>query len=99
LASSDPALVQPKGFARSVALQPSESYDIEYGGRGTSAILGGERLFFATLCSPGKIWLQSMPLSRMARRIVAAVPSLEHGGKEEGSVLGRIGGLLDGDNN
>jgi len=82
-----------------VALQPSVSYDIEYVGRIKSAIFGGEGLFFATLRGPGRIWLQSLPLSRMASRIVAAVPRLGHGGKEEGSVLGRIGGLLDGDGN
>jgi uncharacterized protein (TIGR00266 family) len=82
-----------------VALQPSVSYDIEYVGKIKSALFGGEGLFFATLRGPGKIWLQSLPLSRMANRIVAAVPRLGHGGKEEGSVLGRIGDLLDGDNN
>jgi uncharacterized protein (TIGR00266 family) len=82
-----------------VALQPSVSYDIEYVGRVKSALFGGEGLFFATLRGPGRIWLQSLPFSRMARRIVAAVPGLGHGGKEEGSVLGRIGDLLDGDNN
>jgi len=82
-----------------VALQPSVSYDIEYVGRIKSAIFGGEGLFFATLRGPGRIWLQSLPLSRMASRIVAAVPRLGHGGKEEGSVLGRIGDLLDGDGN
>jgi len=75
------------------------SYDIEYVGRIKSAIFGGEGLFFATLRGPGRIWLQSLPLSRMASRIVAAVPRLGHGGKEEGSVLGRIGDLLDGDGN
>ena len=82
-----------------VALQPSVSYDIEYVGKIKSAIFGGEGLFFATLRGPGKIWLQSLPLSRMARRIVAAVPGLTRGGKEEGSILGGLGNLLDGDNN
>ena len=82
-----------------VALQPSVSYDIEYVGKIKSAIFGGEGLFFATLRGAGKIWLQSLPLSRLANRIVAAVPGLTRGGKEEGSVLGRLGGLLDGDNN
>ena len=45
-----------------------------------------------------KVWLQSLPLSRLANRIVSAVPRLGRGGKEEGSVLGALGGLLDGDN-
>ena len=81
-----------------VALQPSVNYEIEYVGKIKSAIFGGEGLFFATLRGPGRIWLQSLPLSRLANRIVAAVPGLGRGGREEGSVLGRIGGLIDGDN-
>jgi uncharacterized protein (AIM24 family) len=81
-----------------VALQPSVSYDIEFVGKIKTALFGGEGLFFATLRGPGKVWLQSLPLSRLANRIVAAVPGLGRGSKEEGSVLGRLGGLLDGDN-
>lgn len=81
-----------------VALTPSVSYDIEYVGKIKSAIFGGEGLFFATLRGPGRIWLQSLPLSRLANRIVAAVPGLGRGGREEGSLLGGLGGLLDGDN-
>jgi uncharacterized protein (AIM24 family) len=81
-----------------VALQPSVSYDIEYVGKIKTALFGGEGLFFATLRGPGKIWLQSLPLSRLANRIVAAVPGLSRGGREEGSILGGLGNLLDGDN-
>jgi uncharacterized protein (TIGR00266 family) len=82
-----------------VGLQPSVNYEIEYVGKIKSAIFGGEGLFFATLRGPGRVWLQSLPLSRLANRIVAAVPRVGRGGREEGSVLGAIGGLLDGDNN
>jgi uncharacterized protein (TIGR00266 family) len=78
-----------------VAFQPSVAYDIQYVGKIKSALFGGEGLFFATLRGPGKIWLQSLPLSRMADRIVSAS---RKGGREEGSVLGGLGGLLDGDN-
>ncbi len=81
-----------------VAMQPSVNYEIEYVGKIKSALFGGEGLFFATLRGPGRIWLQSLPLSRLANRIVAAVPGVRHGGREEGSVLGRLGGLIDGDN-
>ena len=81
-----------------VAFQPSVNYEIEYVGKIKSALFGGEGLFFATLRGPGRIWLQSLPLSRLANRIVAAVPGLGRGGREEGSVLGGIGGLIDGDN-
>jgi uncharacterized protein (TIGR00266 family) len=81
-----------------VAMQPSVNYDIQYVGKIKTALFGGEGLFFATLQGPGKIWLQSLPLSRLANRIVAAVPGIGRGGREEGSILGGLGGLLDGDN-
>ena len=57
-----------------VAFQPSVDYDIQYVGKIKSALFGGEGLFFATLRGPGRVWLQSLPLSRLANRIVAAVP-------------------------
>jgi len=81
-----------------VGFQPGVDFDIQYVGKIKSAIFGGEGLFFATLRGPGKVWLQSLPLSRLANRIVSAVPRLGRGGREEGSLLGGLGGLLDGDN-
>ena len=81
-----------------VGFQPSVGYDIQYVGKVKSALFGGEGLFFATLRGPGKVMLQSLPLSRLANRIIAAVPRMGRGGREEGSVLGALGGLLDGDN-
>jgi uncharacterized protein (TIGR00266 family) len=81
-----------------VGFQPSVSYDIQFVGKIKSALFGGEGLFFATLRGPGHVWLQSLPLSRMADRIVAAARKTGRGGREEGSVLGGIGRLLDGDN-
>src|SRR5688500_17438283 len=81
-----------------VAFQPSVNYEIQYVGKIKSAIFGGEGLFFATLQGPGRVWLQSLPLSRLANRIISAVPGLTRGGREEGSILGGLGGLLDGDN-
>jgi len=80
-----------------VAFQPSVSYDIQYVGKIKSALFGGEGLFFATLRGPGRIWLQSLPLSRMADRIYAAAPRAGGKGREEGSILGGLGRLLDGD--
>ena len=79
-----------------VALQPSVSYDIEFVGRVKTAFFGGEGLFFATLRGPGKVWLQSLPLSRLADRIYKAAPQTGRR-TEEGSVLGGLGNLLDGD--
>lgn len=79
-----------------VAFGPSVSYDIQYVGKIKSALFGGEGLFFATLRGPGKVWLQSLPLSRLADRIVQSAPSAGGKRKGEGSVLGGIGNLLDG---
>jgi uncharacterized protein (TIGR00266 family) len=81
-----------------VAFQPTVDYDIQYVGNIKTAFFGGEGLFFATLRGPGKIWLQSLPFSRLAGRIVSAAPQSGGGGREEGSVLGGLGRLLDGDN-
>ena len=81
-----------------VALQPSVGYDIQFVGKIKTALFGGEGLFFATLTGPGRAWLQSLPLSRMADRIYKAAPAARGGRREEGSILGGIGGLLDGDN-
>jgi len=82
-----------------VGFQPSVNYEIEYVGRIKSAIFGGEGLFFATLRGPGRVWLQSLPLSRLANRIIAAAPRVTRGGREEGSLLGGLGNILDGDDN
>lgn len=82
-----------------VGFVPSVDYDIQYVGKIKSALFGGEGLFFATLRGPGKVWLQSLPLSRLANRIIAAVPGVSgRGSRGEGSILGGLGGILDGDN-
>jgi uncharacterized protein (TIGR00266 family) len=81
-----------------VGFQPTIDYDIQMVGGIKTAFFGGEGLFFATLRGPGKIWLQSLPFSRLAGRIVAAAPQTGRGGREEGSVLGGLGRLIDGDN-
>jgi len=81
-----------------VALQPSVSYDIQFVGKVKTALFGGEGLFFATLAGPGRVWLQSLPFSRMADRIYKAAPSARGSRSEEGSILGGLGDLLDGDN-
>jgi uncharacterized protein (TIGR00266 family) len=78
-----------------VALQPSVNYDIQFVGGVKTALFGGEGLFFATLQGPGRVWLQSLPLSRMADRIYAAAPQAKGWRSEEGSILDRVGGLGD----
>jgi len=80
-----------------VALQPAVSYDIEMVRGIKTALFGGEGLFFATLRGPGRVWLQSLPFSRLAGRIFAAAPQAGGRGHGEGSILGGLGGLLGGD--
>lgn len=72
-------------------------YDIEFVGGIKNTIFGGEGLFFAKLQGPGTVYIQSLPFSRLAGRVLAAAP---RGGKDkgEGSVLGGLGDILDGDN-
>jgi len=76
-----------------VALESSVTYDIEFVGGVKSAIFGGEGFFFARVQGPGKVWLQSLPFSRLAGRIWQSAP--QAGGKDrgEGSLLGKMGGI------
>ncbi|HXK54536.1 MAG TPA: AIM24 family protein [Hyphomicrobiales bacterium] len=76
----------------------SVEFDLVRAGSIKSMIFGGEGIFFARLTGPGKVWIQSLPFSRLAGRMLAAVPS-RGGSKGEGSILGGLGNLLDGDNN
>jgi uncharacterized protein (TIGR00266 family) len=82
-----------------VALQPSVNYDIQFVGKIKTALFGGEGLFFATLTGPGHVWLQSLPLSRLADRIYKAAPQTGGSRVGEGSVLDHlgIGNVIDGD--
>jgi uncharacterized protein (AIM24 family) len=79
-----------------VAFEPTVEYDIERAGNLKSMFFGGEGLFLATLHGHGRIWLQSLPFSRLADRILAHAPSAGGNSRGEGSVLGGIGRLLDG---
>jgi len=83
---------------QNTAYQPSVDFDVQFVGGIKSALFGGEGMFFATLRGPGRIWLQSLPLSRLADRLVAASPRAGGSRREEGSILGGLGGLLAGDN-
>jgi len=75
-----------------VAFTKGVTYDIQRAGNLKSMFFGGEGLFLATLSGHGTVWLQSLPFSRLAERIVAS----SGGGKEEGSVLGGLGRALGG---
>jgi len=76
-----------------VAYTPSAQFDIEFVKGVKNFMFGGEGLFFAKLQGPGKVWIQSLPTSRLAGRIVAYGTFKR---KEEGSILGGIGNLFDG---
>jgi uncharacterized protein (TIGR00266 family) len=80
-----------------VAFQPSVDFDIQQAGGIKTALFGGEGFFLATLRGPGKIWLQSLPFSRLAGRMLEAAPQ-RGGSKGEGSILGVLGDFIDGDN-
>ncbi len=77
-----------------VAFDASVEYDIQFIGGIKNTIFGGEGLFFATLRGPGKVWIQSLPVSRLASRILQYATVNR---KEEGSVLGGLGNMIDGD--
>ena len=81
-----------------VAFTPGVDYDIEMTKGLKSMFFGGEGLFLATLRGTGTVYLQSLPFSRLADRILENAPSAGGQRTGEGSVLGRVGGFLDGDN-
>lgn len=105
------AFLHAGGYVQEKDLQPGEllkidtgcivgftggvSYDIQFIGGIKNSIFGGEGLFFATLRGPGKVWIQSLPISRLASRILAYATYKQ---KEEGSILGGIGRMINGDN-
>jgi uncharacterized protein (TIGR00266 family) len=76
------------GFTQNV------SYDIQFVGGIKNTLFGGEGVFFATLQGPGTVWIQTLPISRLASRILSYGTFKR---KEEGSILGGIGNMLDGD--
>ena len=76
-----------------MALQPSVNYDIQLQKGIKNAIFGGEGLFLATLTGPGTVWLQSLPFSRLAGRVLANAGA--KGGKGEGSVLGGLANIFE----
>ena len=76
-----------------VALQPSVDYDIQTVGGIKNAVFGGEGLFLATLRGPGRVWLQSLPFSRLAGRLLSGFATK----KGEGSVLGGLGNIFERD--
>lgn len=81
-----------------VAFQEQVGYDIQFIGGVKTALFGGEGLFTANLTGPGRVFLQSLPFSRLAGRVYAAAPQGGGQSRGEGSILGGLGNMLDGDN-
>lgn len=77
-----------------VAFTKDINYDIQFVGGVKNTLFGGEGVFYATLSGTGKVWIQTLPISRLAGRIIAYG---SFGRKEEGSILGGLGNILDGD--
>lgn len=77
-----------------VAYTKDIHYDIQFIGGIRNTLFGGEGVFFATLTGPGTVWIQTLPISRLASRIISYGT---YNRKEEGSILGGLGNLLDGD--
>ena len=80
-----------------VAFTKGLDYNIERAGNLKSMFFGGEGLFLATIQGTGKVYLQSLPFSRMADRIIQHAPKIGGSSKGEGSLLGGLGRLIDGD--
>jgi len=76
-----------------VAIEKTITYDVQFIGGFKNAVFGGEGLFIATVTGPGKVWLQSLPFSRLAGRVLANASGATRG-KDEGGLLGGLGGLL-----
>ena len=72
------------------------NYDIEFVGGIKNTLFGGEGVFFATVTGPGKVWIQSLPFSRLANKVIAHAPKAGGSRKGEGSILGGLGDLIDG---
>ena len=79
------------------AMTADVDFDIQTVGGVKSLLFGGEGLFFARLRGPGRVWIQSLPFSRLAGRMLAAAGSTGGANRGEGSLLGSLGNLLDGD--
>lgn len=80
-----------------VAFESTVGYDIQMVKGIKTMFFGGEGLFFATLTGPGRIWLQSLPFSRLAKRVLSAIPVRGKNRVGEGSILGDLGEMVMGD--
>jgi uncharacterized protein (AIM24 family) len=78
------------------AYTPTIDFDLVMAGGVKSVFFGGEGLFFARLTGPGKVWIQSLPFSRLAGRMLSAASAYGGQNRGEGSLLGELGDLIGG---
>ena len=78
-----------------VAMTQNVHYDIQFVGGIKNSLFGGEGLFFVTLTGPGDVWIQSLPFSKLASRIISAAPQTGTKSVDEGSILGSIGNIFE----
>jgi uncharacterized protein (TIGR00266 family) len=78
-----------------VALESTVQYDIQYVGSIKTSLFGGEGLFYAALTGPGRVWIQSLPFSRLAGKVFSLMP--RQGSKDAGSILGGLGDVVMGE--
>ncbi len=81
-----------------VAMEPTVEFTVEQAGGIKTSLFGGEGFFLAKLHGPGRVWVQSLPFSRLAGRMLSAAPGVGGSSKGEGSALGMLGDLVMGDN-
>jgi uncharacterized protein (AIM24 family) len=83
-----------------VAMTGNVHYDIQYVGNIKNAFFGGEGIFYATVTGPGSVWVQSLPFSRLADKVLSSAAGMGRGHRDESNplnVLGGIGNLFNGD--
>jgi uncharacterized protein (TIGR00266 family) len=81
-----------------VSMADTVDYNIQFVGGFKNALFGGEGLFYATLTGPGHVVLQTLPFSRLANRIGAAIGGRRDESKGIGGIAGDLlGNIISGD--
>lgn len=78
-----------------VAFESSVNYDIQKAGNLKTMLFGGEGIFLARLSGKGKIWIQSMPFTRLANKVIKSSTEIDGAAKGEGSIIGGLGSLFE----
>lgn len=78
-----------------VAMTKDVHYDIQFVGGIKNSLFGGEGLFFATLTGPGEVWIQSLPFSKLAEKVIRSAPQTGGSSGEQGSLIGGLGNIFE----